>query len=63
MKARIIKQGELWYGQVYGTWSHFLVDHNWEGWENVTIGCFTRLGAKYELKKWTIINCPPEFEV
>ena len=71
MKAKIIYENNLYYGQVYGTWFNplfYLVDDDefseyWIGWNTVTIGCFTYLGAKYELQKWKRRHIPQDFEI
>ncbi len=63
MRARIIQIGPWWYGQIYGKWSSFLIENTWEGWESVTRNCYTKIGARYELKKWINKNYPPEFDI
>lgn len=63
MKVRFIQKGGFWYGQVYGDWNCLLLNYKWTGWWSVTSGSFTKLGAKYELKKWINKNCPQEFEI
>lgn len=69
MKARIICENNWFYGQVYGTWYNPLLSYlyskkvEWTGWNTVTIGCFTRLGAKYELYKWKKKNISEDFEL
>ena len=56
MKARIIKKGNFWVGEVYGTWSMMgLFDR--VGWGLVTDRCYTRLGAKLQLMKWKQERC------
>lgn len=35
----------------------------WEGWGSVTSRCLTKMGAKYELKKWKKEHCADEFEI
>lgn len=62
MKARIIKEGNFWMGQVYGTRSMFGICER-EGWGTVTSKCFTKLGAKFELMKWKREHIPDEFEI
>lgn len=56
MRARILpcKSG-LYYGQVY--------DEKYKYWKDVTPLCFTKWGAKRELKKWRKKICPKEFEI
>lgn len=63
MNGRLKKIGPWWYGQVYATWYNILTQENWTGWNSVTINCYTKLGAKYELLKWKNQNCPNEFEI
>ena len=62
MKARIIKEGSFWIGQVYGRWN-MLGIYDREGWGTVTSKCFTKLGAKFELMKWKREHIPDEFEL
>ena len=62
MKARIVKEGNFWRGEVYGTWSMFGICER-EGWGTVTSKCFTKLGAKLELMKWKREHIPDEFEI
>ena len=64
MKARIIKDsGGCYIGEVYGTWSNWLLGTEWIGWESVTSRCMTKLGAKLELERWKQKNFPKEFEI
>lgn len=63
MKARFKQIGPWWYGQVYYTWYSFLTQTTWTGWQTVTCNCYTKLGAKIELKKWKNKNAPNEFEI
>lgn len=52
MEARIIESGCMFEGQVQGQ-SFNLLSGKWElGWVTVTSPCFTRWGAKRELKQW-----------
>ena len=62
MKARIVKEGEFWVGQVYGTWSMLGICER-EEWGTVTSSCYTKLGAKLELMKWKREYIPDEFEI
>ena len=62
MKARIVKDGNFWIGEVYGIWSMFGI-YEREGWGTVTPKCFTKLGAKLELMKWKREHIPDEFEI
>lgn len=62
MKARIIKEGNFWIGQVYGRWNMLGICDR-EGWGTVTSKCFTKLGAKLELTKWKRKHIPDEFEM
>lgn len=62
MKARIIKEGNFWIGEVYGTWSMFGLFER-IGWGTVTGRCFTKIGAKMELMKWKREHCNDEFEI
>lgn len=52
MKARIVPSGQMFVGQVYGRWDNILLGTHRYGWETVTSKCFTKLGAKYELRCW-----------
>ena len=52
MKARVVKEGNFWIGEVYGIWNVFFGSYEREGWGTVTPKCFTKLGAKFELMKW-----------
>lgn len=63
MKARLKKIGPWWYGQVYATWCSFIRQTTWTGWQIVTDNCYTKMGAKFELKKWKDENAPEEFEI
>lgn len=57
IKARIYhpcKNG-LYWGQVY--------NEKFKYWENVTLSCFTEMGAKRKLNKWRKRNRPEEFEI
>ncbi len=63
MRARIIKDGNFWVGEVYGRWSMFFGLEERIGWGSVTSRCFTRLGAEWELRKWKREHCPEEFEI
>ena len=63
MKARIIKEGAFWVGQVYGSWSGILGLYKREGWETMTGDCFTKTGAKIALLKWKREHVPDEFEI
>lgn len=61
MKVRVRKDGEMWIGEIYGKWESFFSEFT--GWEKVTNDCFTKFGAKLELKKWIKNNIPEEFEI
>lgn len=63
MKARLKQIGPWWYGQVYATWYCFITQSKWTGWQSVTNNCYTKLGAKIELKKWKDENNPDEFNL
>lgn len=63
MKARIIKEGNFFVGQVYGRWSMFFGLDERTGWGTVTPKCFTRIGAKFELIKWKKEHISEEFEI
>ena len=55
MKARIIKDGTFYIGQVYGTWTTYLIGvpvQERTGWKTVTSKCCTEFGAKRELHNW-----------
>lgn len=45
-KARLIMKNEMWYGEV---WVRNLITHT-EYWLKMTDPCFTKLGAKIELR-------------
>ena len=62
MKARIVKEGNFWIGEVYGIWN-MLGIYEREGWRTVTPKCFTKAGAKWELMKWKRAHIPDEFEL
>lgn len=52
MEARIIESSCMFEGQVQGQ-SFNLLSGKWEsGWVTVTSPCFTRWGARRELKQW-----------
>lgn len=55
MKARIIKCGNWWYGQIN--------QKSYIGWETVTLNCYTYSGAKLELNIWIKHNIPKEFQI
>ena len=63
MKARIVKDGNFWVGEVYGDWNIFLGLEQIIGWMPVTSKCFTKIGARIELQNWKRENCPEEFEL
>lgn len=64
MKARIIKDiGDFYVGEVYATWSNWLLRIEWTGWRVVTSRCMTKLGARIELERWKQNNFPKEFEI
>ena len=62
MKARIVKDGNFWIGEVHGVWSMFGI-YEIEGWGTVTPKCFTKAGAKLELMRWKREHVPDEFEL
>ena len=62
MKKRIIKVGNWWYGQVYATWNNIFCGE-YTDWVDVTPNCYTYIGAKFELEKWIIQNCPKEYSI
>lgn len=57
MKARVRAYGDLWIGEV-------LIDENERNprWKLVTEYCYTRLGAKIQLKQYAR-RLPEEFEI
>ena len=63
MKARIIKDGNYFVGEVYGRWTVFFGLEEKIGWGSVTRKCHTKFGAKRELKKWKKKHCGSEFEL
>ncbi len=54
MKGRVKLQYPWWYGQIKND------DGNWY---NVTINCYTKIGAWIELKKWVSRHYPKEFDI
>lgn len=54
MRARVKLEYPWWYGQVTDKKGN---------WYNVTINCYTRIGASIELKKWIKRYRPKEFEI
>ena len=50
IEARVYNDGLLWYGEVYAIWECIFGER--EGWNDVTSGHFTKLGAILELKLW-----------
>lgn len=68
MKTRIVKSsgGAFWVGQIYITSDIYLLGQylgERTGWETVTGICYTKWGAKRELKKWKKEHCGEEFEI
>lgn len=63
MKARIVKDGNFWIGEVYGHWNMFFGLEERIGWGSVTSRCFTKFGAKLELMKWKREHIGEEFEL
>lgn len=63
MKARIVKDGNFWVGEVYGNWSLFFGLEEITGWMPVTSRCFTKIGARLELQNWKREHCSKEFEL
>ena len=63
MKARIVKDGNFWVGEVYGHWNVMFGLYERVGWGSVTSRCFTKIGAKYELMKRKKEHCAKEFEI
>lgn len=63
MKARIVKEGTFYIGQVYGTWNNILFGTTSTGWRSVTGKCCTKWGVQFELEKWKEKNCPDTFEL
>lgn len=63
MRARIIQRGPWWYGQAYLTWQFFLSEKKHTGWTDVTGNCYTKIGARIELKRWINKHYPNEFEI
>lgn len=51
MRARVISTYTCYYGEVF---LH-------AQWKRVTVPCATKLGARWELKKWKFKNYPDEF--
>lgn len=64
MRARISKTSNgMYFGEVYGTWSNWLLGTKCERWGKVTSNCITKWGAMNELQKWKDKHCPDEFEL
>lgn len=66
MRARIIKQGTFYVGQVYGTWQRYMLGvyvGEWTGWKSVTENCLTSLGARNALNNWKRKQRSKEFEL
>lgn len=63
MKARVIKEGSMYVGEVYGTWTNYLLGTKYKGWNSVTTRCFTEIGARVGLEQWKRKNYPEEFEL
>lgn len=63
MKARIVKEGNFWVGQVYCKWVSFINNTERIGWGTVTPKRFTKFGAKIELMKWKKEHISEEFEL
>lgn len=64
MKARIFRDLNGYYvGEVYGTWTNWILGTKRTGWNSVTKRCMTKWGANRELEKWKEKNCPEEFEI
>ena len=63
MKARIVKDGSFWIGEVYGHWNMMFGLYKRVGWGTVTSRCYTQFLAKCELKKWKTEHCADEFEI
>lgn len=63
MKARIVRDGNFWVGEVYGRWYMMLGIYERVGWGSVTGKCYTQWGARRELEKWKRKHCGKEFEL
>ena len=63
MKARIVKDGNFWIGEVYGSWSMLFGLEEIIGWVPVTSNCFTKIGAWVELQNWKREHCSKEFKL
>lgn len=66
MRARIIKEGNFWIGEVYGDWEIHIYGipiKEKTCWNKVTGKCFTKIGAEIELRKWKLLNCPKELTI
>lgn len=49
MEGRVIKVGNFWEGQLYGSLDFMGIEFG-SGWFTVTSRCFTKIGAKMALK-------------
>lgn len=63
MKARVIESYGIFKGQVYGKSFNFISGKYEPGWVTVTSSCFTRWGAKRELKQWKRKHYGEEIEI
>lgn len=69
MKARIVKDGGFWVGEV-GLWVNMvdigrgiLEPYETLRWKSITKRCHTKFGAKMELMKWKREHTIKEFEL
>jgi len=62
MKAKIIKKGCFWYGEIFATWWDMVFGEQ-TGWSRVTPYCLSEKKANKKLKSWIDKNIPIEKEV
>lgn len=64
MRARIVKgAGDMYVGEVYATWTSYLLGREWTGWRDVTGPNLTWIGARLSLLAWKREHLPREFEI
>lgn len=61
MKAKIIKKGYFWHGEIFATWWDIVFGEQ-TGWKRVTPYCLSEKKAKKKLESWIDRNIPIEKE-